>query len=112
MSKEKHTMNAKLRADHRRIHALKAKMGKYKKGSKQHNAALRAMKKLKRKMASKVRAAKRKGMAKMKSKMRGKLNRAKKKGMSKEKHTMNAKLRADHRRIHALKAKMGKYKKG
>merc|ERR1719163_1005788 len=81
----------KISAEERQMHALKAKMGKYKKGSKEHTAALRKMAALKRRMAAKVRHAKAHGMAK-------------------EKRMMNGKLHRDDKKVASLRARMARMK--
>merc|ERR1719247_1739587 len=89
-AKEKRKDKRKISAEERQMRALKAKMGHYKKGSKEHKAALR-------KMAAKVRAAKRAG---------------KKAGKAKEKRKDGRKLSKEEHAMRRLKAKMSHYKKG
>merc|ERR1711966_603878 len=87
----------KLSAEEIQMRALKRRMKKYKKGSKEHNAALRQMEALKRKMARKIRAAKRAGV---------------RKGIRKGVKQEDKLLVKEKAQMRALKARMSKYKKG
>merc|ERR1711988_624167 len=97
MGQEKKKETKLLAHEKRAMDALKAKMSKYKKGSKQYKAAMSKMRALKGKIKRRVAAAKKAGM---------------KKGKRQEKKKETKLLAHEKRAIHALKAKMSKYKKG
>merc|ERR1739847_200327 len=79
----------KVTAEERQMNALKAKMSHYKKGSKEHKAALRKMAALKKKNAAKIRAAKRAG---------------KRAGIRKEKRIVKKEARKLSKEEHAMRA--------